>query len=410
MTEPMTVLINDAVACRQASGVGHYALELLYHLPFVDRDIRAVRLSQTPAGSLLRRKSKSRPRREQQGPALRSTTPGALHQVKQRLRSSLRYIASPLYERYLDWAVDREARTLFHEPDATPPTCQAPTVTTINDLSVLLFPQWHPRYRVEHYERRLQTGIERTDYYLAISSATARDMTRLLGIPENRISVTPLAPRRHFRVLPVASVERARKRLELPRRFLLFVGTIEPRKNVEGLLRAYGRLGNAIRSKFPLILAGGWGWHSDAVREMLRQSPWRDSVRWLGYLDDQDLVALTNAASALVYPSFHEGFGLPPLEAMVCGCPVVTSNRSSLPEVVGDDALIVNPEDEEELTQAMREIVSHRELADELRRRGYRRAARFSWEETARLTARVYRQAAGLEEIYEQPIPWRRSA
>jgi alpha-1,3-rhamnosyl/mannosyltransferase len=163
---------------------------------------------------------------------------------------------------------------------------------------------------------------------------------------------------------------------------------------VEGLLQAYRALSPVVRARYALYLAGGWGWNSGPVRELLTRSPWCDRVRWLGYLSDHELVGVMNGAEAVVYPSFYEGFGLPPLEAMACDRPVITTHGGSLAEVVGDAAMIVDPRDERQLSRAMTELLRNRELAEEYRRRGREHLHQFSWAETARLTADVYRRVA----------------
>jgi alpha-1,3-rhamnosyl/mannosyltransferase len=159
-------------------------------------------------------------------------------------------------------------------------------------------------------------------------------------------------------------------------------------------LHAYARLSPNLRSRFPLLLAGGWGWRSERIREMLTQTPWSECVRWMGYVADEDLVALVNAASLLAYPSLYEGFGLPPLEAMACGTPVVSSHAGGLREAVGDAALVVQPRDTVAMTNAVAEVLEHPARAAELRQAGFARAAQFSWDRTADRTADAYRRAA----------------
>jgi glycosyltransferase involved in cell wall biosynthesis len=176
----------------------------------------------------------------------------------------------------------------------------------------------------------------------------------------------------------------------LYRDYLLFVGNIEPRKNLVALVEAYSQLRNNTRRAPPLAIAGGEGWRNRLIHQAVAASPFAADIRFLGYVPDAELPALMNGALAFVYPSVYEGFGLPPLEAMACGTPVITSNRSSLPEVVGDAALLVHPDDPAELADAMARVVEHESLRDDLRGRGLKQAQRFSWEGTARLTLEVY--------------------
>jgi len=178
--------------------------------------------------------------------------------------------------------------------------------------------------------------------------------------------------------------------------YLLFVGNIEPRKNLVALIDAYGRMRRVIPRAPRLAIAGGAGWKNQAIHEAARTSPFAADIRFLGHVPDADLPLLVNGAVAFVYPSLYEGFGLPPLEAMACGTPVITSNRSSLPEVVGDAALVVDPDDRAALTDAMARVVSDATLREDLRAGGLARARRYTWDETARRTVAVYEEGVSL--------------
>jgi len=160
------------------------------------------------------------------------------------------------------------------------------------------------------------------------------------------------------------------------------------------LLDAYAILTPELRSRHPLAIVGGWGWHSEDVRERLTLPPWSESVRLLGYVSESDLVSLINAATVLAYPSLYEGFGLPPIEAMACGTPVITTNAGGLRDSVGDAAHVVDPHDVAGLARALTLVLTDQDYADELTWRGYKRAAELSWRETARRTAEAYRKAA----------------
>jgi alpha-1,3-rhamnosyl/mannosyltransferase len=320
--------------------------------------------------------------------------PSAWRRLLGRTLKLARTAGSAALDHYLATASRLARWPLFHEPDAVPARVAAPTVTSVHDLSVLLYPHWHPPHRVRKYEKGFLAGVSRSKLFLTDAASTKADMVRLLGVPEDRIRVVELAPRPQFRELPDEAIANVRRRLSLPARFILYAGTIEPRKNVPGLLRAYAGLSPRLRSEFSLVLAGGWGWRSDDVKEMLATPPWSECVRWLGYLPDDDLVAVMNAAAVVVYPSYYEGFGLPPLEAMACGRPVVTTHCGSLREVVGEAAYIVEPSDDAAVTRALAEILSEPELAGDLIRRGREHVLKFDWARTARLTAKAYREAA----------------
>ena len=389
-----TVLLNDLTLHRRRSGVGCYVAQLLAHIGRAETGIRLAPLSRTIPGAPLGWFSRAYDSSNRSASDREERVSSLWRRCAKEMARFAKRRGHALLDAYLATTGRFGRWRVYHEPDALPLALGVPTVTTIHDLSVLLFPHWHPKHRVLKYERHLRRGIERTALFLADSVATRDDMVRLLGISADRIRVIPLAPRPQFRIVDADAVREVRARWDLPERYLLYVGTIEPRKNVVGLLRAFGALPDRLRERFPLVLAGGWGWGSGEVRELLEREPWRGSVRWLGYVPDRDVVAVTNGAEALVYPSFHEGFGLPPLEAMACGTPVITTHAGSLGEVVGDAALIVDPHDEDQLSRAIAELLDNPELAEDYRDRGARLLRRYSWSRTASLTADAYRQVA----------------
>ncbi|MCY4020192.1 MAG: glycosyltransferase family 1 protein [Chloroflexi bacterium] len=269
---------------------------------------------------------------------------------------------------------------------------KAPMVVTVYDLSFLLFPDRLSPARRWYLRNFTALTCRRALRVLAISRSTATDLARLLGVNPGKIDVTPLGyDRSVFRPLPAAAVKQFRARQGLPDRFWLFVGTLEPRKNLVMLLRAYARLPRA--GRLPLILVGGKGWMTDDVFTTIERDGLQDSVRHVGFVPAADLPLWYNSAEAFLYPSIYEGFGLPVLEAMACGTPVLTADISSLPEVVGDAGLCLPPEDTEPWTAALVNIKQDLDWREEARERGLYRAKRFSWERTAALTLDSYRKA-----------------
>ena len=281
---------------------------------------------------------------------------------------------------------------VFHSVNAVPlPQRDGRRVVTVQDLTCLHFPQFHPWVRRTLFRMGVRRAARLADAIIVPSSATKRDLATWLPLADKKIRVVPLAPPEHFVPLGARESLPVIDRYGLPYRdYLLFVGNVEPRKNLLALIEAYGRLRKDTRRAPPLAIAGGEGWRNRLIHKAAAASPFAADIRVLGYVPDTDLPALMNGALAFVYPSVYEGFGLPPLEAMACGTPVITSNRSSLPEVVGDAALLVDPDDRAGLAGAMARIVDEESLREELRERGLKQAQRFSWEETARLTLRVY--------------------
>jgi alpha-1,3-rhamnosyl/mannosyltransferase len=378
------VVVNDLVALRQRSGVGFYVSELLSALEESD-DVDVVPLSRTAAGKPLRLASRL---------VSPSAAPSGSPRWLARNLSVLKSAGIRCIDRYLATAAKLFRWPLFHETDHCPAAVEAPVVTTVHDLSVILHPEWHPAHRVKKYAEKFARGLERSSHILTPSEAIRDEVIATFGVPAEKVTATRLAPRTRFRPVEEAKCAEVRKRYGLPKRFVLFVGNIEPRKNVSSLLDAYAILSPELRSKHPLAIVGGWGWKSEEVRERLTQTPWSECVRRLGYVSEDDLVLLLNAAAVLAYPSLYEGFGLPPVEAMACGTPVITTHAGGLRDSVGDAAHLVEPHDASGLAAALTKVLTDEEYSDQLTWRGYLRAAQLSWQETARRTAAAYRKAA----------------
>jgi glycosyltransferase involved in cell wall biosynthesis len=378
------VVVNDLVALRQRSGVGFYVSELLFALEESD-DVDVIPLSRTFAGNPLRLASRL---------VSSSGSPPGSSRWLSRNFSTLKSAGIRCVDRYLATAAKLFRWPLFHETDHCPASVDAPVVTTVHDLSVILHPEWHPAHRVKKYAEKFARGLERSSHILTPSEAIRDEVIATFGIPAERVTATRLAPRTRFRPVEEAKCAEIRKRYGLPDRFVLFVGNIEPRKNVAALLDAYAILSPELRSKHPLAIVGGWGWKSEEVRERLTLSPWSECVRRLGYVSEEDLVLLLNAAAVLAYPSLYEGFGLPPIEAMACGTPVITTHAGGLRDSVGDAAHLVDPHDVDGLAAALTKVLTDGDYADQLTWRGYLRAAQLTWQETARRTAAAYRKVA----------------
>lgn len=284
---------------------------------------------------------------------------------------------------------------LFHCSDQfwyAPPHGAA--VMTIHDLSAHVEPSWHVNENTAMHRVKEQFAITRADRIIAVSEATKRDIVQYLGIPAERISVVYEAADPAFHPQRGAALDDALARYGLrPGRYILSVGTLEPRKNYVRLIEAYARLRARLPDAPPLVIAGGYGWRYDNILATPGHAGVAQSVRFLGRVPDEDLPALYAGAAVFAYPSLYEGFGLPVLEALACGTPVVTSNTSSLPEVLGDAGLLSVPYDTEAIAAAMARPLTDPALAAGLRAAGPRRAAQFSWARAARETIAVYAEA-----------------
>jgi glycosyltransferase involved in cell wall biosynthesis len=223
-------------------------------------------------------------------------------------------------------------------------------------------------------------AVRIADAIITISESTKRDILRLFPYDGERIHVTPLSVDQKFR--PTHSkpeTARVRAKYSLPRQFILYVGTIEPRKNVSGTAKAYSMLPAELRKKYPLIIAGSKGWYAESILEEIRTLGISDDIRLTGFVDDRDLPTLMAMAELFVFPSLYEGFGYPVLEAMASGVPVITSTSSSLPEVIGDAGILVAPDDLKGISNAMMKILHSPRFRNSLRNKGLKRAKQFSW-------------------------------
>jgi glycosyltransferase involved in cell wall biosynthesis len=301
-----------------------------------------------------------------------------------------------LEQYFLPLVVSGLKADVFHSPDFIPPLhARGRSVITIHDLAFLIYPHFLTKEAARYYGQ-IDRAVRHADQIIAVSQSTKHDLVRMLGTPEDKISVIYEAADPLFRPIDQATaLQHVEALYDLPEDFILFVSTIEPRKNVSGLLRAYRRLRDDYKLTPALVLAGAPGWLSDDVHALVDKLELRPHCFFLGRVDSHDLRYLYNAARCLVHPAFYEGFGLTPLEAMACGTPVVASNVSSLPEVVGDAAMLVDPQHDEEITVALWRVLTDQALRETLRAKGLQRAAAFSWQRAAEQTMAVYRKTAG---------------
>jgi glycosyltransferase involved in cell wall biosynthesis len=280
----------------------------------------------------------------------------------------------------------------FVAPVASP----CPTVVTILDLSFLLFPSAFRAINRLYLQSMTKLSVTKAKRVIAISDNTKRDIVALMGLPADRIDTIYCGIDPVFTSLPEAIVHDFRREKGLPERFVLFLGTIEPRKNVTQLIRAFAALLSAAPQStagLQLIVAGGKGWFYDSVFAQVQDLGVQDRVHFAGYVPEEEKPLWYNAATCFCYPSLYEGFGLPPLEAMACGTPVITSNASSLPEVVGGAGIQVPPQDTPALSDALHQVLFHPAVHADLSAKGQIRAKQFSWDLAARKTAATYRLA-----------------
>lgn len=361
-------LLSLAASYRSA-GISWYAQNLLRELPAVDPGIRyTVFLSE---------------RRYQGAPGLHLRL-SHLPAQQPAMRVFWEQCIQP-------WALIRERVDLLHGLALVGPLLATrPIVLTIHDLSFLHFPHNFRAGRRLYLRLFTKWSVRRARRVIAPSESTRRDILDRYGVPADRVDRIYYGLDPIFRPLPLDQVAEFRARQGLPDQFLLFVGTLEPRKNVTRLIEAYARLP---QSRPPLYIVGGKGWLYDEVFASVEVLGLGGSVRFAGHVPGQELPWWYNAAELFVYPSLYEGFGLPPLEAMACGTPVITSGVSSLPEVVGSAGITVDPLDVDALTGAMARVLADAEQRRMMQTAGLAQARTFSWQSAARHTVSSYRQA-----------------
>lgn len=277
---------------------------------------------------------------------------------------------------------------LLHGPAyALPLICPTRSVVTIHDLSFFLYPRAFNRGNQLYLKLMTRLAVRRANAVIAVSEHTRQDVIRLLNVPAGRVHIVPNGINEGFRPLPVHEVQSFREKHRLPERFILCISTIEPRKNLMALVQAYAALGDV---EHRLVIGGGRGWKYESIFALVEELGLGDRVWFPGFLRHAELPYWYNAADVFVFPSIYEGFGLPALEAMACGTPVVASNTSSLPEVVGSTGLLVNPTDVKGLADAIHHVLSDEALAASMAEQGLARAANFSWRASAERTAAVY--------------------
>ena len=250
-------------------------------------------------------------------------------------------------------------------------------ITSVHDFSFILYKDFHPKERIEYFEKYFFKNIYRSDMIITGSEYTKREILRRLDFDESKVRVIYHGVRHDvFRPL-----DDLRLGFELPKRFILSVGSLEPRKNLIGLLNAYNLLDDTIKDEYKLILVGFKGWENKEIMRLIELN--KNNVQYLGYISDEDLAKVYNLASVFVYPSFYEGFGLPPLEAMACGLPVVTSNVSSLPEVGGDAVIYCDPNDIVDIKNKIELVLGDGDMRADMKKKGLEQAAKFTWEKSA---------------------------
>lgn len=282
---------------------------------------------------------------------------------------------------------------IFHSPNYALPAFMGQSVSTIHDLSIFRHPQFHPAERLAHMRRIFPSILRRGDLFVTDSEFSRQEILDYWGVDADRVLAVPLGVDACYRPMSSEDLSPALKRLGLePWRYTLSVGTIEPRKNIERLIQLYRQLPSSLRNEYPLVLAGNEGWNSESIHQEIVAGRAEDWLIYLSYVAESDLPALYAGSRAFACVSLYEGFGLPVLEAMAAGVPVVCSSVASLPEVGGDAVRYVDPLQPDEIRQALIDLLENDALSDSYRRAGLARASQFTWSRTVEGTVAAYQR------------------
>jgi glycosyltransferase involved in cell wall biosynthesis len=369
----VNILINTIPLFSPLTGVGNYTFQIARYLREIDNEncywyfygwySRNLRLYENPQGyyDIIRKI-----------PLIR--------EIARRAKNMLAYSNFRRYD-------------LYFEPNFIPINIPAKKiVTTIHDFSWKLFPELHPTDRVRYWERNFWKKIYKVDFIIAVSHFTKEEAIRRFGLSPDKIRVIHNGyDNTIFRKYDQDELETTRKKYNLPQKFMLFVGSIEPRKNLKNLILAYSILVKNIQQEYKLVLVGPRGWNNEEIMSLLEKL--KNKVTYLGYVSNAELGKLYNLATIFVYPSLYEGFGLPPLEAMACGCPVVTSNIVPLRESCGNAAYYIDPYTIDSIAEGIHKVITSEELRRSLTQEGLANAAKFSWAKSAEEHLKVFEEA-----------------
>ncbi len=377
----MRIAIDYTAAVNQTAGIGRFVRSLVGAVAEIDTTNSYLLVHARPA-----------PERVPRYPKAPNFAHRQLRFSERTMTVLWQRLRFPIAAEWLTGPVD-----LFHSPDfVLPPLRQARGVLTVHDLAFLLFPECADDKLRAYLESAVPRSVQRADFIVTDSENTKNDVVCLLGARPERVEVVPggVDPAFH----PETDPERLRQLREhlgvgeTP--FILFVGVIEPRKNLNRLMDAFAIFKARRRLPHKLVLVGRRGWLWEGIVSHAESSPVAGDILFAGYVPEEQLSALYTAADVFVFPSLYEGFGLPPLEAMACGTPVLASKAASLPEVVGDAGLLVDPHEPEQMAAALELLVLDEGLRADLRRKGQERAASFTWQAAATKLLAVYRRVA----------------
>lgn len=262
-------------------------------------------------------------------------------------------------------------------------------VSTVHDFSFYLQPQWHPKERLDYFENNFWKNVKKSDHIITGSHFSKEEIIKYLKFDASKITVIHHGVDHDiYKVYPKEILQETKKKFDLPTNFILFVGSIEPRKNLITLLKAYTNLSNKDKDNTSLVLVGFKGWENKEIMQLIEKE--KSHIKYLGYVEDQELPLIYNLASVFVYPTYYEGFGIPPIEAFACGTPVIVSSAASLPEVCGNAALYINPNNEDDLKRKLEILLNDSTLQKALIKKGLEKVKEYSWQKSAQKHLEVF--------------------
>jgi len=307
------------------------------------------------------------------------------------------YLRRDFWEQlYLPLILHRYKIDIYHGPNfVLPILANVKMIVTVYDLTLFTIPKIYtllPRFRIK---KLIKMSTRRSNIIIAGSNNSKKDIVSILKLPEDKVKVIYISVDKEYKPINDRNkMNLVKKKYKINGKFIIHVGSLKATKNIPRLIEAYSGLPVVILKKYLLVITGKKGWKYEEIHTAIKRLRLENNIIFTGFVDDNDLPLLINAASLLAFPSLYEGFGIPPLEAMACGTPVIASNASSIPEVVGDAALLFDPYNVEEITEAMYRALTDEQLRNKLRKRGFERVKQFSWEKAARETLKLY------EEVY----------
>jgi len=322
-----------------------------------------------------------------------------MHSLRHLAKNGLKKIVPPFVQTKIKARVFRSGfyrnkLDLFHATNYVAPEFEGRSVVTIYDMSHLRYPETHPVQRIDWFAKRFEPTLQNACQVITISEFSKKEITDLLGISSDNISIIYPGVNSEFRPLEEEDlIEKLNKWSLKPNGYLLTVGTLEPRKNLINLVKAFDLLPNAVKADYPLVMAGMSGWREKSLMQEMDFLINQGHLIPLGYLSDEDLATIYSGARLFVYLSLYEGFGMPPLEAMACGTPVVVSNRASLPEVVGQAGILVDADDIDSVAWIIQTLIEDDHQCRRMVRSGFQQAAKFTWQACAEKTFAVYQKA-----------------